>query len=177
MKMTQVLIKFMCALGFIWVFAFVPGSYINVKQYIYKDTYVATNFVVEKLKLKCSDGCSGSVEGTVLGKHEEMGIGHFYLKKDMLSEVMPEILPGDAENRFVPGSNFIVYYNPNLSNFTFSSCSARFVPEDRYKQLTALSTIKMLVILYLPLLGSLLAWYLTSRHGASSGSNLVDTED
>ena len=168
MQMTQNLIKLSCALGFIWVFAFVPVSYINVKQYIYKDQYVAANFVVEKLNLECNDGCSGSVEGTVLGNNEKMGIGHFYLYEDVLPEVISNILPGDAEKRFASGNNITVYYNPNLSNFTFSSYSARFVPEDRYKQLTAVSTIKMLAILYLPLLGSLLAWYLTNRHIASS---------
>lgn len=165
--MMQNLIKLICFLGFIWALPFAPVSYINVKQYLYKNQYVAANFVVEKLNLKCNDGCSGSVEGMILGKHENMGIGHFYLSGNLLPEVASAILPGDAENRFVPGSNFTVYYNPNLSNFTFNSCSARFVPEDRYMQLTGLSTIKMLAILYLPLLGSLLAWYLTNSPRSS----------
>ena len=52
-----------------------------------------------------------------------------------------------------------MYYNPAISNFTFNSRTARFVPPDRYERLTLSIQLRMIVLVYGPLLLSLIMWF------------------
>lgn len=88
-----------------------------------------------------------------------MGLDHFYLRS--------QILPADAEKRFKPATRFLVYYNPELTNLTINDRTARFVPPERYANLTLGHQAKMLIHVYGPLVLSLLALALVHRHNKS----------
>ena len=168
MKFVEGLLGICCIIGLIWAFPWTPIAYINVKQLIYKEHYKLVEFEIDELKLSCGDVCSASVTGTVNGIKEKMGIGHFYLYEDILPEVLSEILPADAENNFKKGDKIHVYYNPNLSNFTFNSKTARFISIERFQQLTLARTALMLAGIFGPLTFCALGWYMIRTHNKST---------
>lgn len=162
MRIVEFLLVIICGACFIWAFGLAGTSYINLKQYLYRDTYRLVEFEVKQFRGVTGDlyaPYGAFVIGTVERRTEKMGLGHFYLRS--------EILPADAEQRFKPGTRFLVYYNPELSNFTINNRTARFVPPERYVHLTLAHHIKMLIAVYGPLMLSLLAWALAHRHNKS----------
>src|SRR5687768_14249244 len=104
MRIIEFLLVIICGACFIWAGAHAPITYINFKQYLYRDTYRLVEFEVKEYRGVNADGYLAFVTGIVEGRTEEMGLGHFYLRQP--------ILPADAENRFKPGTRFTIYYNP-----------------------------------------------------------------
>jgi hypothetical protein len=156
MRVGEALSLFVCWFCFIWAGWQIPITYINLKQNLFRDEYRLVAFEVDSLRAVKSDDYSATAVGSVEGKREEMGIGHFYIGGS--------ILHADAEARFSPGSRIQVYYNPEISNFTFNSRTARFVPPARYARLTFAVQLRMLVSVYAPLVLSLILWAAVRRH-------------
>jgi hypothetical protein len=155
MRVVETLSPFVCGLCFLWAGWQIPVTYIDLKQYLFRDEYRLVTFEVDALRAVKSDDYSATAVGRVEGKTEEMGLGHFYLGGS--------ILPADAEARFAPGSRIPVYYNPAISNFTFNDRTARFVPPARYTRLTFAVQLRMLVLVYGPLVLSLALWAVVRR--------------
>ena len=156
MRVVEALSLFLCGLCLIWAGWQVPITYIDLKQYLFRDQYRLVVFEVDSLRTVKSDDYSATAVGKVEGKKEEMGIGHFYLGGS--------ILPANAKARFASGSRIPVYYNPQISNFTFNDRTARFVPPERYARLTFPVQLRMLVLVYSPLVLSFILWVAVRRH-------------
>jgi hypothetical protein len=161
--MTRALSLFVCWSCFIWAAWQAPVTYIDMKQYLMRKHYRLVDFEVDSLRAVKSDDYQASAIGAVEGRHEEMGIGHFFLGS--------EILPAEAEARFSPGRHIRVYYNPEMSNFTFNSRTARFVSPERYERLTLSIQLRMIALVYGPLLLSLILWAVLRRYRRPMMSN------
>jgi hypothetical protein len=163
MRLAHALSLFVCGICFLWAGWQAPMTYVDLKQYLLKDQYRLVDFEIESLRVVNLDDYSATALGTVEGRHEEMGLGHFFLGSP--------ILPAEAEARFPPGGHVQVYYNPDISNFTVNDRTARFVPPERFKRLTIWIQLRMILLVYGPLLLSLVAWLVLRRYWPSMTPN------